>query len=131
MSFNGAGTLLWAPRVLKLKHEIVTKTLNPIKNIQWNHLLKTSIVINWPTGWTRAEPAAGGGFIQTESSDPNDHYRPWLESNVGRQGWEWDWRMVEFPNKIASDKPIAPELDRLEIKFRNPEHATLFALTWS
>ena len=27
-----------------------------------------------------------------QSSDPNDHYRPWLEKNIGRQGWDWQWR---------------------------------------
>ena len=37
-----------------------------------------------------------GGAVWVDlgfSSDPNDHYRWWLEANVGRQGWDWDWTM--------------------------------------
>ena len=27
--------------------------------------------------------------------DPNYHYRPWLEQNVGRQGYEWQWYTMD------------------------------------
>lgn len=33
----------------------------------------------------------------THSTDPNDHWRPWLEANVGEQHHEWDWDWVCDP----------------------------------
>lgn len=50
--------------------------------------------------------------------EPNVHYRPWLEENIGRQGVAWDWDL----------SPQCFEL--LEIYFVNKEHAMLFELTW-
>jgi len=50
--------------------------------------------------------------------EPNVHYRPWLEENIGRQGVAWDWDL----------SPQCFEL--LEIYFVNREHAMLFELTW-
>jgi hypothetical protein len=29
------------------------------------------------------------------AADPNEHYRPWLEENVGKQGWDWDWGLYD------------------------------------
>ena len=28
--------------------------------------------------------------VDEVSADPNDHYRPWLQEHVGRQGWDWN-----------------------------------------
>ena len=38
------------------------------------------IVVRWPRS--------------PESSDPNDHYRPWMEDHVGKQGVDWDWGLI-------------------------------------
>lgn len=56
------------------------------------------------------------------SSDPNDVYRQWLERNVGRQGWDWDWMLV--------DNDVADNL--LTIKFRRGRHRYMAAalLKW-
>jgi len=63
------------------------------------------------------------GTTQQEmfSADPNDHYRPWMEANVGRQGWDWNWRIDSV------------EGDTLAIKFRRSKeyYASLAALRWS
>jgi hypothetical protein len=65
----------------------------------------------------------GPSWYIVESADPNDHYRPWMEANVGRQGWDWDWCMRD--NDVAEN--------RLTIKIRQKyqEHAMLVALKWA
>lgn len=54
-----------------------------------------------------------------DSREPNERYRPWLESTVGKQGELWNWN-------------LAPSVtfDLLEIEFAESEHATLFKLTF-
>lgn len=92
------------------------------------------VVINvrWPTGMIVAGPGpkdplwydlGGAAYITFESADPNDHYRPWMEQHVGRQGWDWNWGMA---NRDASD-------NRLTIKIRQKyqEHAIIAKLMWS
>ena len=112
--------------IIMAKNEFITRTLNPVKTLWWKLLPGTTITVKWPVGWTEPEPAAGGGFIQMESADPNDHFRPWLEQNVGRQGWDWDWRLVGHANEIT-------ETDTLIIKFRwgREKYATMFILRYS
>jgi hypothetical protein len=53
----------------------------------WLFMPGTEIVVKWPMGWT--EPDDLGNSV--ESADPNDHMRPWLAANVGRQCWDWNW----------------------------------------
>lgn len=78
------------------------------------------ITVKWPTGWVVLHEDADGSKVGTESSDPNDHYRPWLEQHVGRQHIDWQWR-------FARDNS-----DNLEIKFRmgKTKYATIAALIW-
>lgn len=88
------------------------------------------IRVKWPDGdvvidesmpqwdWT-----VGPSRYIIESADPNDHYRPWLESHVGRQGWDWNWGMADTD---AID-------NRLTIKIRRgkEECATMALLLWA
>ncbi len=96
-----------------------------INRLWWRYMPGTEIEVLWPRGWTEPEPAAGGGFIQIESTDPNDHFRPWLEANVGRQGWDWDWRI----GQVAAETDVQ---DTLIIKFRRKKekYATIASLKW-
>lgn len=57
------------------------------------------------------------------SADPNNHYRPWMEANVGTQCWDWDWDLRD--NDLATNK--------LTIKFRRGKEqwATQAQLKWS
>jgi len=75
-------------------------------------------MVKWPNGWTRPDNL-GNSVL---SSDPNEHFREWLESNVGKQGWDWDWRVG------PTSSP-----DEVWIKFRKPhaDAAMLFQLTYS
>lgn len=52
------------------------------------------------------------------SGDPNDLIRPWLESNIGMQGVDWNWDMD--PNNF----------NNIEYYFSKEEYATLFELSW-
>lgn len=53
-----------------------------------------------------------------DESEPNLYYRPWLETNVGRQGRDWEWDIC------------GTDIDYLEIYFAKKESATLFELKW-
>jgi len=90
------------------------------------------VVVNvkWPSGKIKVGPShregwAGCGpeFEYVDSADPNDHYRPWMEKHIGKQGWDWNWALAA---------PAATE-NRLTIKIRQKyaEYATIAAIQWS
>jgi hypothetical protein len=119
--------------IIMAKQEIVKRTADPLRNLWWRFMPGAKITVAWPTGWTVPEPAPGGGFNSTKSADPNDHFRPWLEANVGRQGWDWDWRMGPTTGAMGGvGKPTIFTGDYLVIKFRRgrEKYATMFTLIW-
>ena len=71
----------------------------------WKYMPGVEIEVKWP---------------RFERADPNDYYRPWLEEFVGRQGWDWDWKIGNI------------EEDTLIIRFRRGRHhdAALVMLMW-
>ena len=97
--------------------------LNIREKLWWRFMPGVIINVRWPRGWVVLYEDADGGQTSVDSADPNDHYRPWMEKHVGRQGWDWNWGMG------GSD---ATE-DRLTIKIRQKyaEHATIAALKWA
>ena len=99
-------------------------------SIWWKLMPGNTIKVPWPVGpvtITEDDPrwdwTLGPSRYIVESADPNDHYRPWMEQNVGKQGWDWDWCMRD--NDAAENK--------LTVKFRRgkEQYATLFSLKWS
>lgn len=130
MSFNGAYFLQSSnDKAFMAKWEI-HKRFGFIEAFWWKAMPGTVISTRWPVGWTEPVPAPGGGFIQSESADPNDHYRPWLEKNVGKQGWDWNWRI----GTVAADNGAGTRgYDSLCIKFRmgKERYATIAALRWN
>ena len=105
------------------KFEIVKRSINPIKTLWWHYWPGTKITVKWPSGWVVLHEMPDGGKTSTQSSDPNDHYRPWLEKNVGKQGWDWDWRIED--NNVTDNT--------LTIKFRKPKAkwALMAAFLWA
>jgi hypothetical protein len=104
--------------------------LNFIEKLWWRFVPGTIINVKWPKGdlvITEDNPlwdwTIGPSRYVIESADPNEHYRPWMEANVGRQGWDWNWGMA---NNDASD-------NRLTIKIRQKykEAAVMAKLLWS
>ena len=105
--------------------------LNIWQQLWWRFMPGPVISVQWPRGnivvndkdprWCDI-----GGAVWVDlgfSADPNDHYRPWLETNVGRQGWDWNWGMA---NNDATQ-------DRLTIKIRQKKagYATIASLMWN
>lgn len=105
------------PREFMAKQEIKKRTANIFYIIRWKYWLKAEVSIPWPQGWTRPDHLGNS----RDSSDPNDHYRPWLEQHAGPQGRSWDWML---------DRNSLDEYgwNNIKIKFRDPKAATLFVL---
>jgi hypothetical protein len=100
------------------------------ERLWWRFVPGVVISVRWPRGQVRVGPSHREGwsgmgeyFEYIDSADPNDHYRPWLEQHVGRQGWDWNWGMVDQD----------ATRDRLTIKIRWPHagQATVAAMRWS
>ena len=104
------------------------------EGLWWRFMPGTEIEVPWPSGnivvndqdprWCDI-----GGAVWVDlgySADPNDHFRWWLEKNVGRQGWDWNWRI----GQIAT---TTNERDTLVIKFRRAKekYATIAAMRWA
>jgi hypothetical protein len=93
----------------------------------WKFVPGITITVIWPNGEISDSTLT--------SSDPNDHYRPWLEENVGKQHWDWDWRhSVAYYNsqkEIAHQDPIQWG-DAVLIKVRKKHAAavTMIMLKW-
>lgn len=98
------------------KEEIVKRTLDPLKNLWWRFMPGEFVHVKWPSGWTKQDQLGN----QVRSTDPNDHYRPYLEENVGRQGWDWDWRLDDG------------SINGLTIKIRRDKrkYASIIGLMW-
>lgn len=81
---------------------------NILKDLWWYLVPGQIVTVPWPNGWT-----------ESDHLGPNDHWRPWLESKVGRQGWDWDWN-------------ISKDCQHLDIKFRRAKRDAMvqFKLRW-
>jgi hypothetical protein len=97
--------------------------LNIRDKLWWRFMPGVVVNVRWPKGWVVLHEAPDGSCVSTESADPNDHYRPFLEQYVGRQGWDWNWGMAD---RDAID-------NRLTIKIRQKyaKYATIAAIQWS
>ncbi len=97
--------------------------LNILQKLWWRFVPGVVVNVKWPKGWVVLHEAPDGSCVSTESAGPNDHYRPWMEQHVGRQGWDWNWGMAD---RDATD-------NRLTIKIRQSKtkYATMIALMWS
>jgi len=88
----------------------------------WKYGKGPTITVAWPVGWVLLHQNPDGSAVSTESADPNVHYRPWLEKNVGKQNRDWIWGMRD--NNAAEN--------RLTIKFSRAKAkwATMAAILW-
>lgn len=97
--------------------------LNIWQQLWWRFVPGTIINVRWPVGWVVLHENPDGSAVSANSADPNDHYRPWMEANIGKQGWDWNWGMAD---RDATD-------NRLTIKIRrqHEKYATIIAMRWS
>ena len=89
----------------------------------WRWMPGVTISVKWPVGWVVLHEMPDGSKTSTQSADPNDHYRPWLEHNVGRQGWDWQWAW--------RDDSAAENRLTIKVRTKHTEWATMAALMWS
>lgn len=102
-----------------------------LKWLWWRFMPGETVSVKWPTGNVVVDHTDPrwfdlGGAVWVDlgfSADPNDHYRPYLEKHVGRQGWDWNWGMAD---RDATD-------NRLTIKIRRPKThwCSIIALRWN
>lgn len=78
------------------------------QRLYWKFMTGATIQVSWP--------------VSNESADPNDHYRAWLEENVGKQGRDWQWDCV-YTGDSAFELLIV--LSRAK-----KHHASMIALRW-
>jgi len=103
----------------------IHKRFGIVHALWWRFVPGETITVTWPTGWAVLNDDTQGGTTQVLSSDPNDHFRPWLEKNVGKQGWDWNWRISQVGDGTSN-------MGCLDIKFRKSKAkwASLFLLKW-
>jgi hypothetical protein len=97
--------------------------LNFRDKLWWRFMPGVVINVKWPDGWVVLHESPDGSMVSTRSADPNDHYRPWMEKNVGRQKWDWDWGMA---NNDVSDNRLT-----IKIRQKHQECAIIAKLMWS
>lgn len=105
----------------------------------WRWMPGTEVTVKWPVGEIVVDHNDPrwidiGGAVTVSlgtSADPNDHYRMWLEQHVGRQGWDWNWKIG--PAAATNDAGTVIGFDTLVIKFRKAKekYATIAAMRWA
>lgn len=76
-----------------------------LEYLWWRFMPGTIITVKWPrTEWIVLHDDGDGGITATLTCDPNHHYRPWLEKNVGKQGIDWNWRIASVTGETVSIK---------------------------
>ena len=107
-------------------------TLNIWQQVWWRFVPGTVINVKWPHGWITAGPGpddprwfdlGGAAYIKFESADPNDHYRPFMEKHIGKQGWDWNWGMAD---RDATDNRLT-----IKIRRKHNRYATILAIKWA
>ena len=104
--------------------------LNIKDKLWWRFMPGVIISVAWPMGQVKVGPShrdgyAGYGpeFEYIDSADPNDHYRPWMEKYVGKQGWDWNWGVCI--------KDVSENRLTIKIRRKHAKYATIAALRWS
>ena len=104
--------------------------LNIWQQLWWRFVPGVVIKVRWPVGPLivdhydpRWVDLGGAVWVQIDSADPNDHYRPTLEQLVGKQGRDWNWGVAG--NDVAENQLT------IKIRRKYANHATMLALRWS
>ena len=104
--------------------------LNIVDKLWWRFIPGSVINVAWPRGPLvvdhndpRWVDLGGAVWVSIDSADPNDHYRPWLEQHVGKQGWDWNWGMGGLD---ATENRLT-----INIRRKYAKHATIAAMMWA
>ena len=117
--------IFWAPRA-----GWMPCGLNFYDKLWWRFMPGAVINVAWPKGQVKVGPSHRDGysgygpeFEYVDSADPNDHYRPWLEEHVGKQGWDWNWGV--------GGTDVSANRLTIKIRQKHEKYATIAALRWS
>lgn len=104
--------------------------LNIKERLWWRLMPGVIINVQWPKGPLvvdhndpRWVDLGGAVWVEIDSADPNDHYRPWMEEHIGRQGWDWNWGLAD---RDATDNRLT-----IKIRQKHAKYATIASLKWS
>jgi hypothetical protein len=84
--------------------------------VYWRFNTGAIVDVKWPG------PSVTYGSFTFGTNDPNEHYRPWLEENVGKQGRDWDWTNWSGTENFEI---------RIVVSKRKASLAPMIALMWS
>lgn len=134
MSYNGAAYILRFNEEGNMAKWEMHKRIGIKQAIWWKLVPGVEVRLPWPSGWVVLHEDADGGKVSVDSADPNDHYRPWLEKNIGRQGWDWEWKHIITDTMVTPGYENETQArDQVLIKIRNKhkEAAVLLKLKYS
>lgn len=109
-------------KIQMAKWEIHTRAGNLYDAAWWHWMPGVTISVKWPVGWAVLHEMSDGSRTSVQSADPNDHYRPFLEKNVGKQGWDWQWGLRD--NNAAENRLT------IKVRTKHAKWATMAALQW-
>lgn len=113
------------------KWEIHNRAGNLYDAAWWRWMPGVTISVKWPVGKvfvvdnsdSRWDWTLGASHQLFESADPNDHYRPFLEENVGKQRWDWNWALRD--NNVAENRLT------IKVRTKHAQWATIVGLQWA
>jgi len=108
---------------VRVSFEMREKSSRFTSQLWWKFMPGIEVILPWSVGEVRFRQEESGIWDSLRSADPNDHYRPWLEENVGKQGWDWDW-------KVHGDYTAGSSQLLLKIRRSKAPFATMAALKW-
>ena len=100
-----------------------------IEKIWWKLVPYVEISVKWPKGNIvvgYSDPRwydVGATWVEIESADPNDHYRPFMEEWIGKQGWDWSWYMG---NNDAAENRLT-----IRVQKKYSVYASHIAIMWN
>lgn len=108
---------------------VVPRGLTFLERLWWRFVPGEVIKVRWPRGKikvnaddTKYGKNSSVGSVIFESTDPNDFYRPWLEANIGKQGWDWQWGLGPFD---VNDNKLT-----IKIRKKYCKHKLTILLMW-
>ena len=107
---------------VRVSFEMREKSSRFTSQLWWKFMPGIEVILPWPVGEVRFRQEESGIWDSFRSADPNDHYRPWLEENVGKQKWDWDWK--EYYDDTDGSQLL------LKIRRSKAQFATMAALKW-
>lgn len=78
----------------------------------WKYIPGQTVEVKWPRGYY---PLDDIDNVDCETTDPNTAYRWYLEKHIGKQGWDWDWRIGSYQNDSLLIRVRTKHVDKLSL----------------